>query len=83
MDKHMDEARTGNGSSLNDLLAKARDEIRSLRRANEVLSAKVEVMDLFACVLHTTPATRGHGEGEDVAWALQTKIDELAEEEGE
>lgn len=35
------------------LLNAAADEITILRRQNEILNAKVEVMELFACVLHT------------------------------
>jgi hypothetical protein len=62
---------------LRNLLVEAREEIVSLRRANEVLSAKVEVMDLFACVLHSTPATRGHGAAPDVAWALTKRVGEI------
>ncbi len=62
---------------LKDLLSNAMHEIRDLRRRNEILNAKVEVMDLFACVLHTTPASRSQGAAPDVAWLLQKKIDEL------
>ena len=62
---------------MKELLANARQEILTLRRENEILRAKVEVMDLFACVLHTTPASRNQGAAPDVAWALQKKIDEL------
>ena len=61
------------------LLNEARHEILDLRRANEILRAKVEVMELFACVLHTQPARGSQGMAPDVAWALQKKIDELAE----
>jgi len=52
-----------------------------LRRENEILRAKVEVMDLFACVLHTTPARHSQGMSEDVAWALERKLAEIAREE--
>lgn len=38
------------------LLTEAAQEIRQLRQKNEILNAKVEVMELFACVLHTSPA---------------------------
>lgn len=37
------------------LLSDAKPEILDLHRENEALRAKVEVMDLFARVLHTTP----------------------------
>jgi len=53
-----------------ELLSNAAAEIRALRRRNELLSAKVEMIDLFACVLHTQAASRPVGEGPDIAWAL-------------
>ena len=59
-----------------ELLNKARDEILVLRHQNEILRAKVEVMELFACVLHTAPAVRrDEGQALDVVWQLQTQID--------
>lgn len=63
------------------LLRDARHEIDRLRHDNEILRAKVEVMDLFALVLTTEPARRIQGAAPDVAWALQKKIDELAAKE--
>lgn len=62
---------------MKELLSKAKDEIVGLRRRNEILQAKVDVMDLFALVLHTSPARRTEGYGEDVVWMLQQKINEL------
>ena len=58
-----------------DLMTQAIDEIRTLRRENEILSAKVDVMDLFAMVLHTTPAHRSQGASVDIAWQMQKAID--------
>ena len=55
-------------AELKNLLSDAANEIRNLRRINEVLTAKVEVMELFTCVLHTKAATRMQGESVDVAW---------------
>jgi hypothetical protein len=65
---------------LKQLLIKSKSEIDDLRRRNEVLSAKVEVMDLFACVLNTMPA-RGVGMGlsVDVSWELRTAIEAIEE----
>lgn len=60
-----------------DLLIQSREEILQLRRRNEILSAKVEIVDLFACVLHTKPATPSYGESVDVAWEIQRAIDEM------
>lgn len=62
---------------MKQLLMHAMEEIRRLRHDNEILRAKVEVMDLFALVLNTTPNRQRVGEGEDVAWFLQKEIQEL------
>ena len=43
---------------LEELLNNAVYEIHDLRRRNELLGAKVEMIDLFACVLHTQAALR-------------------------
>ncbi len=59
-----------------ELLMRARDEILSLRRQNEILSAKIEMIDLFACVLHSKAAQREEGHTEDIAWLLSQAIDE-------
>ena len=55
---------------LKDLLIDASNEIKQLRRTNEVLAAKVEMIDLFACVLHTKPATHEIGMAPDIVWAI-------------
>lgn len=52
------------------LMLQGAEEIRHLRRTNEILSAKV---DLFAQVLNTQPATRGVGMTEDIAWKLEKR----------
>ena len=62
---------------MRDLLTDAIHEIRSLRRQNEILSAKVEVMDFFAMVLHTTPAQPSQGFSPDVAYALEQEVAKL------
>ena len=60
-----------------ELLMKARDEIISLRQHNEILSAKVEMVNFFSMVLHTQAAVQqGQGHGEDIAWLLSQAIDE-------
>lgn len=67
-----------NARSLINLMAEAQNEINQLRRRNEILSAKVEVMDAFMCVLHTSPAQRGvMGQSVDVAWQLGEAQSEL------
>lgn len=63
--------------NIKGLLMQARDEIRSLRGQNEILRAKVETMELFACVLNTRPAITPQGYSEDIAWKLQLEIDSI------
>lgn len=67
-------------TQLQELLMNAKHEIEMLRRRNEILDAKVSVMELFACVLHTKPAMRSETASVDVAWQLQKKLDELEKE---
>lgn len=49
-------------------------EIRSLRRHNEILSAKVEVFESMMQVLHTSPATRSQGMSPDIAWQMEKHL---------
>ena len=60
-----------------ELLRNAMFEIQDLRRRNEILSAKVEMIELFSTVLHTEPRRPERRMSPDVAWALQKKIDEI------
>lgn len=64
-----------------DTLQRAIHEIRDLRRTNEILSAKVEVMELFALVLNTKPNYPTQGMSEDIAWRMQKRVDEIDAEE--
>lgn len=66
---------------MKELLLQAMHEIQALRRHNEVLAAKVEMIDLFACVLHSKPPETRHGYADDVAWKMQKEIDKLTAEE--
>lgn len=59
------------------LLNEAREEIERLRRHNEILSAKVEMIDLFAVVLHTRPEYPSRGMAEDVAWKIRKRVAQL------
>jgi hypothetical protein len=60
-----------------DLLQRAIYEIQDLRRRNEVLSAKVEMIDLFSLVLNTKPNYPSQAASEDIAWAMQRRVDVL------
>ena len=57
------------------LLQQAKHEIEHLRRENEILGAKVEVVNIFAAAL--LGPRPPHGMSPDVAWALDQKIREL------
>lgn len=60
---------------MKDLLINAQNEIVQLRKQNEILKAKVDVMELFACVLHTNPARMVQGQEIDVVWQIQQYLD--------
>lgn len=64
-------------SELIETLKEAQREITQLRRKNEILSAKVEVMDSFMCVLHTAPAQHTQGFAPDVVFAMEKHIAKL------
>jgi hypothetical protein len=65
-------------NQLEDALARAIDEIRELRHRNEILGAKVEMIDLFALVLHSEPRHRLSGAMHpDPLWLLQRAFDDL------
>ncbi|MGA2786971.1 MAG: hypothetical protein ABSF60_05540 [Verrucomicrobiota bacterium] len=69
---------------MNELIQTLKDaqaEIRDLRRRNEILAAKVEVMDSFMCVLHTSPAVRTQGAGIDVVYEMQKHIAKLEDDQ--
>jgi len=65
-----------------DLLQQAAAEIRRLRRENEVLGAKVDTMELLGEFVRAHPYLRGSiGMGEDIAWLLDRRIEEMAKVE--
>ncbi len=59
------------------LLIAASSEIQQLRRDNEILGAKVEVMELFGLVLRTQPNYGSRGASEDIVWRMQRQIEEI------
>lgn len=65
------------------LLLQGAAEIRELRRQNDILRAKVEMIDLFALVLTTKPNLPSSGATIDVAWMLDKRAEALAAEEKE
>ena len=56
-------------------------EINSLRRENEILRAKVEVMEFFALVLHTKPQCFGILASPDIVQKLNETIQQIEKEE--
>lgn len=61
-----------------EIFERSRQEILNLRRENEILRAKVEMIDLFACVLHSEPARHGGGAMHpDIAYELGRALDQL------
>ena len=67
-------------TELENLLLQAQAEIRSLRRANEVLGAKVETMDKMHAMLMAKPQLLVQGMSEDIAWSIQEMLDKLKQE---
>lgn len=62
---------------LENLLRQAREEILRLRRTNDILSAKVEVIELFSLVFQTQPAYPSTGMSIDVAWLIQRRLEAI------
>ena len=62
------------------LLTDAAAEIKMLRRQNEILGAKVEMIDFFAMVLHTKPAERTECASPDVVWQIERYLSEVKED---
>ena len=62
----------------NDLMRAAHNEIRDLRRRNEILEAKVSVMNLFALVLHSKPAEVPTVIQDDILQQLEKHASDMA-----
>ena len=58
------------------LFEAAREEILALRRHNELLSAKVQVVEIFQQAL-APRAVSPQGYAEDIAWRLANRVDEI------
>lgn len=60
-----------------ELFQRAREEIRTLRRENEILDAKVSTFDAVMSALHGKPATRSQGAMHpDVLFELEKRLSE-------
>lgn len=60
-----------------ETLKECEHEILRLRRSNEILAAKVEVMDLFAQTLNTKPAERNYAASPDVVFQIAKRLEGL------
>lgn len=58
------------------LLRDGANEIRALRHENEVLRAKVEVIELFDLILRPNRLS-GRIVGQDVAWLMEKRAEQL------
>lgn len=73
-----------NDMSHNDkyLMLHAANEIKMLRRSNEILGAKVEVMELFGMALRASPGNGLNCMSEDIVWRLEQRAEEIASAQG-
>jgi hypothetical protein len=56
------------------------DQLREARRRNEILTARVDTMELMSHFLFAMPPRGGSvGAGEDAAWLLQRELDKMKE----
>ena len=60
-------------NDLEHMLRQAVHEIRNLRRANEVLSAQVAVVETFRAAILGAP--RGGGMSPDIAWEIERYLE--------
>jgi hypothetical protein len=60
-------------NDLEHMLRQAVHEIRNLRRANEVLSAQVAVVETFRAAILGAP--RGGGMSPDIAWEMERYLE--------
>lgn len=65
---------------LRRLLEAAGDEIRTLRRSNEVMSGQLDIVFIFDRAIRASFTTPSQGYAEDVAWKLDKAAMEIATE---
>lgn len=58
------------------LLKSAAEEIKSLRRQNELMSARLDMFDRIFVLLHTSPSYPGQGMSVDIVWEIEKHIRE-------
>lgn len=63
------------------MLQEAANEIKSLRRQNELMAARLEVFDKCMLLLHTPPAYQAQGGMHpDLVWKIEKHLDEQKSE---
>jgi hypothetical protein len=63
-----------------EMMSRCSDEIKAQRRQIELLRPKAEAFDVLKTVVSLIPGP-SHGYGEDVAWRLDKRIEELRKEQ--
>lgn len=58
-----------------ELLKEAVSEIRSLRRQNELMNARLEMFDSMMAFCNTTPAFKSQGMSPDLAYRIEKFIE--------
>lgn len=56
------------------MLQQAATEIKSLRRQNELMAARLEVFDKCMLLLHTPPAYPSQGMSPDLVWQIEKYV---------
>ena len=57
-----------------EMLKEAVFEIKSLRRQNELMKARLDMFDAINAILHTQVATRNEGMSPDLVWKIEKYI---------
>lgn len=63
-----------------DMMRRCAEEIKGLRKAQDVLGPKAEAYDLINKIMGLVPGL-SRGYGEDLVWKLERKIKELEEDQ--
>ena len=61
------------------MLREAANEIKTLRRQNELMSARLEVFDSMMAVLHTDIARKNQGMSPDLVWEIEKYLEKKPE----
>jgi hypothetical protein len=66
-------------NEIESLLSEAKREIVSLRRQNEILRAKVQVLDMLSMLVHRHEPANLECMSVDIVWELEKKIQDLSD----